>query len=59
MSVFQDDHAEHMNDPEYAYQYGRFEREMEIIQLLEEYDCDGVIIGNTKGLLARIQGQIK
>ena len=35
MSAFQDDHAKHMNDPEYAYQYGRSERELEIIKLLE------------------------
>lgn len=35
MSAFLDDHAEDMNNPEYAYEFGRNERELEIIKLLE------------------------
>ena len=35
MSAFNDDLAENMKDPEFAYEYGRSERELEIIKLLE------------------------
>ncbi len=35
MIAFQSDHAEDMKNPEYAYQFGRNERELEIIKLLE------------------------
>jgi hypothetical protein len=31
---------EKMRDPEYAYEFGRTERELEIIKLLEEQGCD-------------------
>lgn len=40
MSAFQDDHTENMKNPEYAYEYGRSERELEIIKLLEDQGCD-------------------
>ena len=40
MSAFHDDLVENMKDPEFAYEYGRSERELEIIQLLEEQGCD-------------------
>lgn len=36
MSTFNDDLAENMKDPEFAYNFGRSERELEIIKLLEE-----------------------
>ena len=36
MSAFKGDLAENMKDPEFAYEYGRTERELEIIQILEE-----------------------
>lgn len=36
MSAFMTDHSENMKNPEYAYEYGRTERELEIIELLEE-----------------------
>lgn len=36
MSAFKSDLAEDMKDPEFAYNYGRNERELEIIKLLEE-----------------------
>jgi hypothetical protein len=39
MSAFKDDLAEKMKNPEFAYEYGRTERELEIIKLLEE-DAD-------------------
>jgi len=37
MSAFESDHAKDMKNPEYAYQFGRNERELEIIKLLEEH----------------------
>lgn len=36
MSQFKRDMTEKMRDPEYAYEFGRFERELEIIKVLEE-----------------------
>lgn len=36
MSAFKDDLAENMKNPEFAYEYGRTERELEIVKLLEE-----------------------
>ena len=36
VSQFKRDMTEKMRDPEYAYEFGRTERELEIIQLLEE-----------------------
>lgn len=36
MSAFELEHAEDIKDPEYAYAFGRNERELEIIKLLEE-----------------------
>lgn len=36
MSAFADDHAENMKNPEYAYEYGRAERELEIVALIEK-----------------------
>ena len=38
MSAFSDDHTKDMNNPDYAYWFGRNEREAEIIKLLEEQD---------------------
>ena len=35
MSQFKRDMTEKMRDPEYAYEFGRTERELEIIELLE------------------------
>ena len=35
MSAFDSDLAENMKNPEFAYNYGRTERELEIIKLLE------------------------
>ena len=35
MSAFLDDHAENLKNVEYAYEFGRNERELEIIKLLE------------------------
>jgi hypothetical protein len=46
MSAFKDDHAENMNNPKYAYEYGRSERELEIIELLEPLgECEPSICG--------------
>ncbi len=42
ITAFLDDHAENMKDPDYAYEFGRNERELEIIKLLE----DPVIMSN-------------
>ena len=36
MSQFKRDMTEKMRDPEYAYEFGRAERELEIIELLED-----------------------
>ena len=36
MSSFNDDLAENMRNPEFAYEYGRSERELEIIKWVEE-----------------------
>lgn len=36
MSAFNDDLAENMKSPEFAYEYGCSERELEIIKILEE-----------------------
>lgn len=36
MSQFKRDMTEKMRDPEYAYEFGRAERELEIIKLLED-----------------------
>lgn len=36
MSAFSDDLAKNMNNPGFAYEFGRVERELEIIKLLEE-----------------------
>ena len=35
MSTFYDDLDDNMLDPEFAYQFGRTERELEIVRLLE------------------------
>jgi hypothetical protein len=56
VSAFKDDHAEHMNDPKYAYQYGRTERELEIIKLLEVWwETDQEL----EELIALIKGENK
>lgn len=39
MSAFESDFAEDIKDPQFAYEFGRFERELEIIKLLEERKC--------------------
>ena len=41
MSAFKDDLAEKMKNPEFAYEYGRTERELEIVKLLEDLDQHG------------------
>lgn len=41
MSAFNDDLAENMKNPEFAYHFGREQRELEIIQILEELDRHG------------------
>ncbi len=38
MSLFEKDLAEKMKDPEFAYEYGRTERELEIIQLAKKLE---------------------
>jgi hypothetical protein len=46
MSVFDDTHAKNMKNPEFAYNYGRTERELEIIELLEPLgECEPSICG--------------
>lgn len=37
MSAFYDDLAKNMSSPEFAYEFGRTERELEIINLLETW----------------------
>lgn len=49
MSAFKDDLAENMKDPEFAYEYGRSERELEIIKLLEEMPWQIYIAVSTEG----------
>lgn len=39
MSQFKRDITEKMRNPEYAYEFGRAERELEIIKLLEGMSC--------------------
>ena len=41
MSAFNDDLAENMKDPEFAYHFGREQRELEIIQILQDLDRHG------------------
>lgn len=36
MSLFYDDLDDNMEDPEFAYEFGRTERELEIIQWVEQ-----------------------
>lgn len=47
MSQFKRDMTEKMRDPEYAYEFGRFERELEIIKLLEEEKAQYESIGGS------------
>ena len=42
MSAFDEDHAENMKNPEYAYEYGRTERELEIVALIEKTHKHGM-----------------
>ncbi len=42
MSAFKDDFAEKMNDPEFAYEFGRAERELEIVALIERTHKHGM-----------------
>ena len=47
MSQFKRDMEEKMRDPEYAYEFGRTERELEIIELLESFlDCEACADGD-------------
>ena len=52
MSQFKRDMTEKMRDPEYAYEFGRSERELEIIALIEAelVDADRIGIFYREGL---------
>ena len=51
MSVFESDFAEDLKNPKFAYEFGRHERELEIIKLLEAADsaCSDWAIALIKG----------
>lgn len=65
MSAFKDDLAENMKDPEFAYEYGRSERELEIVKLLEgmvqqmdgNYDNPKEVYGAIYDAIALIKGE--
>ena len=58
MNAFNDDHTENMKNPEYAYEYGRSERELEIIKLLEEQaEITGYVEIELGKLIALIKGE--
>lgn len=62
MSAFLDDHAEDMKNPKYAYQFGRSERELEIIKLLESdpkelIDLGGGLRAGYETAIALIKGE--
>lgn len=66
MSAFSSGLAENMSNPEFAYEYGRTERELEIIKLLEELGCDchnpycdKMDSAALKSLIALIKGENK
>jgi hypothetical protein len=66
VSQFKRDMEEKMRDPEYAYEFGRTERELEIIKLLEELGCDchnpycdKMDSAALKSLIALIKGENK
>jgi len=66
VSDFNSDLAENMRNPEFAYEYGRTERELEIIKLLEELGCDchnpycdKMDSAALKSLIALIKGENK
>lgn len=41
MSQFKRDMTERMRDPEYAYEFGRTERELEIVEIVAQFaKCD-------------------
>ncbi len=39
MRTFYDDLDDNMLDPEFAYEFGRAERELEIVQLVKRIEC--------------------
>jgi hypothetical protein len=64
MSAFYDDLNEEMKDPWFAYQFGRDEREMEIIALIEDNACrcnaSGCVkfdMGDAETITAFIKGE--
>jgi hypothetical protein len=68
VSAFKDDHAENMNSPEFAYEFGRSERELEILHWVEqnrsaiELEPGEVIYRdhfNSESLIAFIKGENK
>ena len=63
MSAFDDDFAKAMKDPNFAYEFGKQERELEIIKLLEDdYKSQNGIIWaepHLKDLIALIKGENK
>ncbi len=60
MSQFKRDIEKKMLNPEYAYEFGRAERELEIIELLEEQaEITGYVEIKLSRLIALIKGENK
>lgn len=67
MSAFKDDLAEKMKNPEFAYEFGRVERELEIVALIEQTHKHGMTHsercairhGFADYLIERIKGENK
>ncbi len=60
MSQFKRDIEKKMLNPEYAYEFGRAERELEIIELLEEQaEITGYVEIKLSRLIALIKGEDK
>jgi hypothetical protein len=58
VSDFKVDLAEKMKDPDFAYEYGRTERELEIVQVLEPL-FDKAENAETRRLLTMAMAEIK
>jgi hypothetical protein len=60
VSQFKRDIEKKMLNPEYAYEFGRAERELEIIELLEEQaEITGYVEIKLSRLIALIKGENK